>query len=391
MYGFPVVDIIVLLFIVFSLLPSFHKVQEIYRMPQSKFFIVFVVAILLSNLMNGHFDMLVTETMLFLKIIIFYFFVSIAIDSPDQLKNTVLSLIFMMIFIAYQGILQFDTGLNWAGEGLDRQGRMHWVGNFDGANITSAVFVITIPFLLEFIFGKWGIFLTALSMLATYFAVYGIYLTNSRAGFLGIIVVVSVFCFQKSKRKILSVVLVMLVVVGLMAVAPSRMNEIDDKDKSTRGRIAMWGESLDMLKYYPLFGIGKGRFEQYTHDLVAHNAFLQNLGETGLTGSYAWIGMIYASIVGMIRVLRKDMLDPKRKSLYRGLFNSFLGLLFCLIFISADFELIYIWVAIITAVMSIEGIELRMGGKEYAAVGGYVVALVAGTYIVINLFKRIYL
>lgn len=391
MLGFPIVDVIAALFIFLCFLPSIHKLRDIYQTPQSKFLLLFVMVILISNLVNGHYDALVDETVLFAKIAIFYFFVVLALSSTDKVRRVMLFIIIMMIFISYQGILQIDTGVNWAGGGLDEQGRMNWVGNFDGANITSVVFILTVPFLLEFIFTKWGWPYKIIAVVAGYFAIIGIYLTNSRAGFLGLVVVIAAFLFQRSKRKKLSVIIIVFITIALMAVAPSRMREIDDKDKSTRGRIEMWAEALDMLKYYPVVGIGKGRFEYYTKSLVAHNAFLQNLGETGLVGSFFWVGMIYSSIVGFRKVLKKESLEPRKISLYRGLFNSFLGLLFCLFFISADFELIYIWTAIITAVILIEDTVIKLERKDYMLISTYIVAFVAFIYIVINLFKAIYI
>ena len=75
--------------------------------------------------------------------------------------------------------------------------------------------------------------------------------------------------------------------LGLIAIGPSRLSQNaaeDSDDSSSRHRVDLWSEGLEMFKDNPVLGVGKGQFVGYTGTQVAHNAFIENLGETGLSG-----------------------------------------------------------------------------------------------------------
>lgn len=75
------------------------------------------------------------------------------------------------------------------------------------------------------------------------------------------------------------------------------------KDKSSMERIYLWKSSIQMVKDYPLAGIGLGRFgdlyqEKYIlkeagnpHLNHAHNNFFQVAAETGIIGLFAFLAM----------------------------------------------------------------------------------------------------
>lgn len=386
--GFPVDDVIFTI-ILLGILPSTSRIIKIIKLPQSKFFALFILAVFLSDLVNNDIAAAYEYGIKYIKFFVVYVIIVLSIDSFKKLNVLATFLCLLVLFIAYQGIIQAQTGTNWAGQSLYWGDRIRWVGLFDGANTTALAFVFVMPFLLEYFFGPWGIRYKVFSVIAALFIMSAFYFANSRGGFLSLMIVVFFFLYMRMKSK-KGVIIAVVITFTLLLIAPSRMSEIDDKDKSSRGRIHAWDESLQMVRYHnPLFGVGKGHFRDYT-SLPAHNAFLQHLGETGLIGAFFWLGFIYASIKGNILVMRKEGIDPGSYSLYRGHYLGLVGLLAGTMFISADHELLYICVALMTAIMLIEKIDLRFSLRDLKILGIVNVSVIFIIYIVVNLYKIIY-
>lgn len=385
------VDDIVLPFILLFLLPSIRNISETLKLPQTKFILLFVGAVFFSNLVNGNIDASFEYGWKYLKFAIIFFIIVLSVDSFPKLKWTFPFILLLITFIAYQCIIQAKTGTNWAGQSLYWADRVRWVGLFDGANTTALGFVLVTPILLEYIFGPWSIGYKVFSVAPACLILTGVYLTNSRGGFLGLLVVVFAFVSMRLKNK-KGIIFGLILLFALLALlpAPSRMSEIDDSYKSTRHRIHAWEEALYMIKYHnPLFGVGKGQFTEYT-SRVAHNAFLQQLGETGLIGCFFWLGLIYLTIHPLFKLLRKDDIAPLKLSLYRGYFLGLIGLLAGTLFLSADHELLYIWLAILMSITLVEKIELRFTSKDLIIIGVIEAIGVIGAYVAVNLFKVIY-
>jgi probable O-glycosylation ligase (exosortase A-associated) len=128
--------------------------------------------------------------------------------------------------------------------------------------------------------------------------------THSRGGFLSL-AAVTVFMILRSRRKLLAMAVVaILVVAGSMFVPQSfyeRMGTIGDfrNDSSSMGRLNAWQASLSMANDYPVFGVGLDNFlfmfVYYAPDPedihVAHNTYLQVLAEAGYTGLILYLGL----------------------------------------------------------------------------------------------------
>lgn len=384
------VDYIVISVIGISFILSFPRFINILRLPQNSFLLLFAGVVVLSNITNDNTSVAFEYGLKYLKFTIIFFAIVFSIDSFTKLKWIVPYVIALIIFIAYQGIIQAKTGTNWAGQSLYWAGRIRWVGLFDGANSTALAFMLATPFILEYLFVPWSKIYKIFSITAAYFVTIGFYLTNSRGGFISFLTIVFSFIYSRVKNK-RGLILGFILIFALFTVAaPSRMSDIDDSEKSTRGRIKVWGEALEMVRYHnPLFGIGKGQFTKYT-TIVAHNAFLQQLGETGLIGVFFLLGSVYTTILGLKKVFKKEGIDILKLSLYRGYFFAFIGLLVGVMFISADDELFYIWMGFCTSIMLIEGIEIRITLRDLINIGIIEISGVIGAYTVVNLFKFIY-
>jgi hypothetical protein len=104
-----------------------------------------------------------------------------------------------------------------------------------------------------------------------------------------------------------------------------------------------------------VFGIGKGQFAAYTNKLVAHNAFVQNMGETGMFGLFAWVGLIYAAYKSLriVRQASTEIEDKRIVAINESIYTSLTGYLAASMFISTDFDLLYLMLGLAGAMPAI--------------------------------------
>jgi O-antigen ligase len=109
----------------------------------------------------------------------------------------------------------------------------------------------------------------------------------------------------------------------------------------------MWAEAIDMIRYNPLLGIGSGHYAEYTGSLIAHNTFIQAMGETGLVGLFVFLALLYSSFKTMwiVHQHRTEIGDALTK-LNRVILVSFVAYLAVGFFIVVDFETLYVWMAL---------------------------------------------
>lgn len=387
--GAPV-DYIIVSFIFISLFLSQSGFEKFFKLPQIKFLLVFLLIIFLSNIVNGNFDAAITYTIKFSKFVLFFLCIALSINSFSKLKVLTIFMIMLIAFIGFQCIIQVQTGTNWAGQVLYWGGRARWVGLFDGSNITALTFTFSISFLLVYLFDRWNIGYKIFAITSGCFILTGFYLADSRGGFVSLLAVSFSFIILKLKNKKGIIIATILILLLFTVASPSRMSEIDDPHRSTKGRISAWDESFQMIRYHnPLFGVGKGQFTKYTRK-IAHNAFLQQIGETGLIGAFFWIGIIYATFKGLIKVIKEKHLDSFRFSLYKAYLIGFIGLLVGMMFISSDNEFLFNWMALCTSIILMEGVEIRLTSRDLKIIGGIEIAGLTVMYIMLKLFDVIY-
>lgn len=391
MVGFPI-DSVILGSAFFFVFLSFDRErwEKVKRLPHLQLFLAWIIWIALSNSKTGNIDAAIDETVRYLKYLAIFFLIIWSVRSYAQLKGLILWMAVLIALMGYQGIDQVRTGIGWAGQPIYWGGRISWVGPFDGANILALMFVLMVPFLIDFMIGPWGIAHKLFALVIGYAVMTGLLLANSRGGYLSLIATTMLFFAVRFKRTT-GIALGGLALIGLLLIAPSRFGSIDDKEKSSRGRIDMWSEAIQMVSYNPVLGIGKGQFSKYTGSLLAHNAFLQNLGETGLVGAFIWLCLIYATIKSLLAVIRaQEDKNAPPCLLSRNLLISFFGFLIGLLFISADFEVLYVWIALCATTSMNSGTFYRLTKRDYIIVWTLLVVGVLSAYVGVNVYKAVF-
>ncbi len=392
--GLPVDYIIFILLILIMLLTDELKLEL------NSFNIVFmfwIFAVMLSTIANGHIDQTVQWGIEYLKRFIVYIAFLSAISTPEKFKKIIMVMIILSAILGLQNIYQVKNGIGWAGQALGwldqaaieagEKGRAKWVGLWDGMNVLCLLFVIMIPFILQFLSNTRSLFFRLFLFANLLLILVGAFLTKSRGGFIAFLVVL--FLHYKDKFKgVFGKVVIILGIVGLLALAPSRFTTVNDDSNSAAGRIDMWVQGFEMLRYYPLFGIGMGNYANYTGSLIAHNSFIQIMGETGVIGLFAWVSLLYLTFKGLNKA-RKETEDEQLLMYLTAIYYALIGYLFTSVFITTEFVLLYLLIGIAASLTNIAGVKIEFELPDAVKVTGIIIGLMLTFFIGIRIFWAI--
>jgi O-antigen ligase len=104
-----------------------------------------------------------------------------------------------------------------------------------------------------------------------------------------------------------------------------------------------------MVRYNPVFGIGRGNFLRYTNRLIAHNSAIEIMGETGFPGLFLWLGIIYMGFKNLSAAYRETE-DAVLRSYVIALGLSVAGYLMSSMFVTLEYETFYLLLAFMAAV-----------------------------------------
>jgi putative inorganic carbon (hco3(-)) transporter len=316
---------------------------------------LWLFAILLSNVSKGNFDEAGSITFEYVKKCIIALTFWLALRSIGNIRSLTLIMVVLAGALGYQGIYQKAHGFGWAGQHLYWDNRICWIGLWDGANVLSLVFVTAVPFAFEIIVGKWNWIFKLIALGSLGLMLTGLVLAASRGGWVALAVTTLIYFSRRIGKRSGSIISLVLL-AGFAVIAPSRLSRNDERDSSsTSGRIDMWAEGVEMYKSNPVFGIGKGQFINYTHMLIAHNAFVQNMGETGTFGLFAWVGLIYLAYKSLriVHAAGPYIADKRILRMNDAVFASLTGYLSASMFISTDFDLLYLMLGLAGAMLVI--------------------------------------
>jgi O-antigen ligase len=348
--------------------------------PQNWLVLGFFVAVVASNLFCFQRPFYFAGTKLafteFGKIILLYFLISINLRSLRQVKGFIAVVIIGCLFMAIHGILQIHTGSGFGSqlESLPlfvpqtQDYRIRAFGAWADPNDLAQALVMVLPFLISGIHRP-GVAAPRrlVSLVLAGVIGYGIFLTGSRDGWLALAVMTIAYFLLNFRVKKIAVVFGVLALLGLMIVAPSRVHSGSTIDESARGRLVAWAAGNTMLKMSPIFGVGKGGFEEYSeHGLIAHNSFVQCWAELGLFGYFWWLGMLFASVKDSYALGKERSDDPEKGEmgrLARVLLASWIGFLASALFLTRTYTAeLFILIGLVAAMHAIrerEGGPLR--------------------------------
>ena len=390
MLNWPV-DYIIFAFLLVGSIFQLDGWQRLGKLPLLYVLMVWLVVIILSNLAQGgegswYARAAFTE---YSKSFLIFMCLFLFLNSTGQIRRLIWFQIILSGLLAYQCIDQVATGVGWAGQHLGwddgHGGRAKWVGLWDGMNVLALLFVISFPFLIQFMFSPWNIFVRIISFLFAILIFQGLLLTQSRGGLLASVVSLfaSLVLRFKPRTALILGAIVLILAAPLVGFLTTRGLDDSDGSKSASHRVELWAAGLEMAKENPVFGVGKMRFKDSARhktglNLIAHNSYVENLGETGFPGLFVYIALSYISIKGLWHV-SKQVSDPKARSLALALLASICSYAATSMFVTTDFILFYVQIGIAAAFCSLNGFNPTLTRNDFFWIGlievGFVVFL----------------
>jgi putative inorganic carbon (hco3(-)) transporter len=275
-----------------------------------------------------------------LKLTAIYLTLVNVVTTPRRLAIVCGALVLGSIVTAYGVIDSHFTGTP---QTLEEGYRAHWVEVYADPNRSAMNLGLVVPLAVAFLARKesgWGWRLVC--ALAVVMAVVAIVFTFSRGGFIGLTAAMCVWALREQK-KLRSVLLGVALAAGLAVFAPKSFWERNEtvttfhEDASAMGRVYAWQVTSRISLDKPLLGVGAGSFRfawplyappESHRAYVAHNIFLDVIGELGWVGLFFFLVFAGSSTGGAFEASR----DPRMGWLARGLAASMTGYLICDLF-----------------------------------------------------------
>ncbi|MEO8327480.1 MAG: O-antigen ligase family protein [Nitrospirota bacterium] len=398
MLGWPV-DYIVFALLLGGSIFQLEAWQRIFSLPLFYLLLVWLAIIVLSNLAQGG-DGAWYARLAFIeygKSILISMCLFLFLNSTGQMRRLIWFQIFLSGVLAYQCMDQVANGVGWAGQPLGWDdglgGRAQWVGMWDGMGVLALLFVVAFPFLIQFMFPPWNPVIRIISLLFSILIFQGLVLTQSRGGMLasGVALFASLILRFKPRTALIMGAIVVILGAPFLGFLTSRGFDDSDGSKSASHRVELWAAGLDMAKEHPVFGVGKTRFRHNAREktglaLIAHNSYVENLGETGIPGLFVYVALAYLSIKGLWHV-SKNVSDPKDRSLALALLASICSYAGSSMFVTTDFILFYLQLGFAAAFCSLNGYHPMLTWKDVF----WIVLLEIGFVLFLQLFTVLFM
>lgn len=314
--GLPLVSYVMVAVSIGWFLQSGMNKSKVYflKSQQNVLMLLFWIIIGISTLQIGWLPYTMSTFIEWGKIVLIYWLMSRIIDSEKRLVTTIWIIVLCASFLAIAGIL-LKNGIDITGVGMGEEGRIRGVGIFDTNQLAYTLVCLAPLSFALFLITKGG-FSKLLLMVNLFVSYYAVYLTGSRGGLLAAVLGLgTIFVVFNKKRttKIIGIVIALLLLLVFWKVS-ARLDTVSNyqEDSSARGRMSVWGESLGLLKSYPVFGIGKGQFREYL-PISPHSSYIQVVTELGLTGLFLWLALFYYSIKNL-RAIDNSLLTREQRN-----------------------------------------------------------------------------
>jgi len=296
-------------------IPLLLRLPSILSVPQTTPLLGLVGAMMLSPLAHLWFGGVLFTLETFVPALIVFFLTCIHVNSWNRLRILALvmsSIAFLFLGHAlwdlYAGNLNspylFNMNLN---TGLSRFSivRIRAVGYLADPNDFGQFLIVILP--LFSLLRKNGRKIRNLGfvIVPSCLVIYGVYLTHSRGAMIALLVL-AIFITRNRLPLPVSIGFGGMLYAGMMALGFTGGRDVSIASGSDR--IDLWGTGLHLFRLSPLWGVGYGKFGDYSV-LTAHNSYILCLAEVGLIGYTCWLAAIVITIL-QLNSLANPPMEP---------------------------------------------------------------------------------
>ena len=149
------------------------------------------------------------------------------------------------------------------------------------------------------------------------------------------------FLISKKNNKMKNAIKLFVVLIGIviiiLAIFPEALDTLGRFSSETangdvlNGRTDLWKYSFDMFKENPIFGLGYSSYTEYCYsqgyyyDYLAHNIYIQLLGEVGIVGFTLFIAFFINALIKTVKSIKRE---ENIETLYLLYFSLFMQIVF---------------------------------------------------------------
>ena len=310
-------------------LSQFLSHRLLWLSPQLYLMLGLTVAVPVSLVANGQARDALRGLREFLVSGVVFYLVFAAVDTLRKMRMLAFAVVLSAIYLLSQSLVGwYLNGIyspfilrqhiyNAQGDVIGEFPRLQSVGILEDPNALAQYLLVAASLLtLAWAPGRWRRNL-ALVMLPAAYLLYGILVTHSRGGLIGLAILVF-FLLEKRFGKIISFVLSGSLLCLLFWAGAGGPRSISHSDPATAGRIGVWQSGIGMFRSSPVFGVGFQMFRVHNPSLTAHNSLLLCLAELGMFGGLLWLGVIVFSLWDLNRIAKNDRCLAQNPELARS-------------------------------------------------------------------------
>jgi putative inorganic carbon (hco3(-)) transporter len=307
----------------FPVLFPLLDLNRLQRAPITACVLCFFVAIVLSNLANLQLADAALNGVMFLKVLLYYLLFVGLVTTPGRLRILFWCLPICCTLVATLSVLQYHNVIELPGKWAVKEEiwdlqqsravpifRLMGTGVFADPNEFCLLMALSIIFCAYWLTERrLGIF-ALLWVLPIPLLYYALTLTQSRGGFLALLVGLIVF-FRARFGWSLTLILGCLVLPALLAVVGGRMATLSSGEGTAQQRLGLWADAMMEFKRAPIFGVGCQNFAR-RQGLVAHNSYLHAFVELGVIGGVLFLGAFGFALVRLLKLTTggRQIADP---------------------------------------------------------------------------------
>jgi len=277
------------------------------------------------------------ETKELISSVVIYYFVTRLVTSRQHLVGLLLVVVVVTTGLAFESLTSYfgDPGSPFSDS---LSGRLQGIGYYANANSYGKLMCTAIPFAAIFLI-RGTLFVRMAALAAITIMTVTIGETLSRTCFVTLAVVIASAIMLRGSGQIfrkaaITGIFGIIILYGLTYVpgpVQERAQSIVEysTDDSFQGRVRAWNQGLDMVSWYPVFGVGKGQWYEY-HGLAPHNSYIQVLAETGIPGFILFMSIVWAAFKNVTGHLARtsDKISVDLRIVSLAIASSYCGYLF---------------------------------------------------------------
>jgi len=366
--GWQLADITLLGTMFFLVFEQVATRRGLIKVPHTRLLVGLLLAMVLSHAAHTYIEGIKLAITGFAPVVIMYYLTINTVTTGRRLQVALWMVVLLTAVLAWQGIYQFDNYYGWAGQKMALGHRITWISIFNDPNDLALAFVIVVPVLLSYLVKPIFVGLKIIPLALLGLLIYGVYLTNSRGGILGLMVTIAFFFIKRSRWVVPGGILGGAMATLVFLFGPSRLGLMAASDASAQGRLESWYYGFQLIKANPLFGVGHNMFTN-DYPLTAHNSFILAAAELGIIGLCCWVGLLYTSFKSL-SLVQKHARGPLAHHAY-ALQAALIGFAATTLFLSRTYnELPYLLCALSASLyyVAVQGhpeVAFQLRGKDY--------------------------